>query len=72
MLVPPLPATAAAYETQIRDRYADLADVFLRLYPATNLEESTLAATRDAMYGWTAERLAAKQTALSEGRSLLF
>jgi para-nitrobenzyl esterase len=72
MLVPPLPANAAAYETLIRDRYADLADAFLGLYPATNLEESALAATRDAMYGWTAERLAAKQTALSEGAYLYY
>ena len=30
------------------------------------LEESILAATRDALYGWTAERLVAKQTALGQ------
>jgi para-nitrobenzyl esterase len=30
------------------------------------LEESILATTRDAMYGWTAERLVAKQTALGQ------
>jgi para-nitrobenzyl esterase len=48
----------------IRDRYRDLADDFLEIYPSTDLAESVLAATRDAMYGWTAERLAAKQTAL--------
>jgi para-nitrobenzyl esterase len=72
MLVPPLPANASVYEVQIRDRYADLADVFLKLYPATNLDESTLTATRDAMYGWTAERLAIKQTALGENAFLYF
>jgi para-nitrobenzyl esterase len=64
MLAPPLPANADSYETTIRDRYADLSDDFLRLYPSTNLEGSLLATTRDAMYGWTAERLAIKQTAL--------
>jgi para-nitrobenzyl esterase len=65
-LAPPLPADAATYEASIRDRYADLADDFLKLYPSTNLEQSILAITRDALYGWTAERLVSKQTALSQ------
>jgi para-nitrobenzyl esterase len=64
VLAPPPPASAEIYETTIRDRYGDLADEVLRLYPSTNLEESVLATTRDAMYGWTAERLADKQTKL--------
>jgi para-nitrobenzyl esterase len=66
VLAPPPPATASAYETQIRERYLDLADEFLRLYPSTNLQESVWATTRDALYGWTAERLARKQTALGQ------
>ncbi|MEW6389671.1 MAG: carboxylesterase family protein [Pseudomonadota bacterium] len=61
-LAPPAPKTAAEYETGIRARYGDLADDFLKLYPASALEESVLATTRDAMYGWTAERLARSQT----------
>ena len=64
VLAPPAPATAARYETVIRDRYGPLAGEFLRLYPATNMEESILAATRDGLYGWTAERLVRRQTAL--------
>jgi para-nitrobenzyl esterase len=63
ILIPPVPANAATYETAIRSRYADLADRFLQLYPSAHLEESILAITRDAMYGWTAEKLAASQTA---------
>ncbi|MDY6947938.1 MAG: carboxylesterase family protein [Pseudomonadota bacterium] len=62
-LAPPVPRDAATYEAAIRSRYADLADAFLKLYPSTNLEETLLAISRDAMYGWTAERLVAKQTA---------
>jgi len=65
-LVPPVPASAADYEQAIRERYADLADEFLRVYPSSNLEESMLATTRDALYGWTAARVARKQTALGE------
>jgi para-nitrobenzyl esterase len=63
-LAPRAPANAAEYERLIRERYLDLADGFLKLYPAANLEESVLATTRDALYGWTAERLVRKQAAL--------
>jgi para-nitrobenzyl esterase len=63
MLAPKPPADAAAYEAAIRARYADLSDPFLRQYPAAHYQESILATTRDALYGWTAERLVRKQTA---------
>ena len=64
VLAPPPPADAAAYEKEIRARYADLAEDFLKLYPSTDVPESVLLAPRDALYGWTAERLVAKQTAV--------
>jgi para-nitrobenzyl esterase len=63
-LAPQPPATEAAYVSTIRERYGSLADTFLHLYPASNLSESVLTDTRDAMYGWTAERVAVKQTAI--------
>jgi para-nitrobenzyl esterase len=66
ILAPPPPATASEYETTIRDRYLDLANEFLLLYPSTNLQESIWATTRDALYGWTAERLVRKQAALGQ------
>jgi para-nitrobenzyl esterase len=66
MLAPRPPASAAAYEATIRSRYGDLANGFLRLYPSSNLEESIIATTRDALYGWTAQRLAVKQTQLGQ------
>lgn len=62
-LMPPAAADAAAYDKEIRTRYADLADAFLALYPSNQVEESMLATTRDALYGWTSERLVIKQTA---------
>jgi para-nitrobenzyl esterase len=65
-LAPPAPSRTAEYERIIRERYADLADEFLRLYPSTNMHESILATTRDALYGWTAERLVKTQTALGQ------
>ena len=66
ILAPPVPANAAAYEAAIRERYGDLADAWLKLYPAKDLAETILATPRDALYGWTSERLAIKQTALGQ------
>jgi para-nitrobenzyl esterase len=63
VLAPPVPSSAEIYETQIRQRYRDLADAFLRLYPSSDMAESILATTRDSLYGWTAERVARRQTA---------
>ncbi|CAN5274514.1 carboxylesterase family protein [soil metagenome] len=62
-LAPPVPLMASAYEKAIRERYVDRADHYLKLYPSKDLEVSVLAETRDVIYGWTAERLARKQTA---------
>lgn len=75
-LAPRPAANAAAYESAIRDRYLDLAGEFLRLYPAGNtaaaMRESIYATSRDALYGWTAERLVRKQTALGKPSFLYF
>lgn len=60
------PASAAEYEAKIRANYLDLADEFLRLYPSSNLEQSIIATTRDALYGWTSERMARNQTAIGQ------
>lgn len=63
MLTPAPPASREEYERVIRERYADLAEYFLALYPSTNMQEAMWATTRDALYGWTAERLVRRQTA---------
>ena len=72
VLAPHAPATATEYETPIRDRYLDLSNEFLRLYPSSNMQESIWATTRDALYGWTAQRLVKKQTALGQPSFLYF
>jgi para-nitrobenzyl esterase len=66
VLAPKPPATAAEYKATIRDRYGDLADAFLKLYPAATYKESIIATTRDMLYGWTAERMARNQTAAGQ------
>lgn len=66
VLAPAAPGSQADYERIIRERYADLADDFLRLYPADRMDESILSATRDAFYGWTAERLGRSQATIGQ------
>lgn len=72
VLAPPPPATAAEYESIIRDRYRDLADEFLRLYPSSNMQESIWATVRDSLYGWTAVRLVKKQAELNQPSFLYY
>jgi para-nitrobenzyl esterase len=72
MLAPPAPASAADYERTIHERYLGLADDYLKLYPSSNMQESIWASTRDSLYGWTAERLVRKQTALGQPSFLYF
>ncbi len=62
--LPPLPTGAAEYESLVRGIYRDLAPAYLTQYRASDIEESALAAARDAFYGWSAERLARAQTRL--------
>lgn len=66
VLAPAAPASAADYERIVRERYGDLAGEFLRLYPATAMDDSILRATGEAFYGWTAERLVRSQAALGQ------
>jgi para-nitrobenzyl esterase len=71
-LAPHPPANAAEYESVIRNQYLELAGEFLRLYPSANMQQSILATTRDALYGWTAERLVRKQAAIGLPSFLYF
>lgn len=64
-LLPPVPQTAQAYSEEIKARYGDLAEAYLRLYPASgDLAQNGLDSTRDAVFGWASERLVRKQAAL--------
>jgi para-nitrobenzyl esterase len=62
LLLPPAPATANLYETEIARRYRDLAPAFLKIYPSTDVPGSMLATLRDAIYGWAAERMVRGQS----------
>jgi para-nitrobenzyl esterase len=70
--LPPLPTSAADYESRVHGLFGDLAPSYLARYPAGDIEESALAAARDAFYGWSAERLARAQTRLGVPAYLYF
>jgi para-nitrobenzyl esterase len=72
-LAPPVPPSPSTYVEGIRARYGDLSDDYLRLYPATgDLEQNGLDSTRDAVFGWTSERLVRKQAALGQPAFLYY
>jgi para-nitrobenzyl esterase len=72
-LLPPVPQSAQAYADEIKARYGDLADAYLRLYPASrDLAQNGLDATRDAVFGWATERLVRKQAALGQPAYLYY
>ena len=65
-LILPVPSDPPDYEAIIAQRYGALAPAYLELYPATDIPESQLAATRDAVYGWATERLVRQQAAAGQ------
>ncbi len=72
IFIPPLPKDAAEYAATVHKIYGDLAGKYLQLYPATDIEQSALAAARDTFYGWSAQRLVRKQTQLAVPAYLYF
>ena len=66
MLAAPIPERPSTYAPQIRDRYRDLADTFLDLYPGEDLQDTLFDIVRDAMYGWTAEKLVRSHEAIGQ------
>ncbi len=62
--LPQIPAEEEEYARIVEQGYGDLAPAFLEIYPPSTGKESALAALRDGIYGWAAERLAVKQAGL--------
>ena len=72
-LLPPVPQDADAYVRDIRARYVDLADAYLRLYPPSGgLAQNGLDSTRDAVFGWASERLVRKQADIGQPAFLYY
>jgi para-nitrobenzyl esterase len=71
-LLPPTPASAEAYTSDVKARYGDLADDYLRLYPPRDFDPTQLAATRDVVFGWASERLVRQQAAIGQDSFLYY
>lgn len=61
MLVPPTPSSPADYERTIRERYGDLADAFLALYPSSDMGRAfwrprATRSTAGRRSGWSGRR----------------
>ncbi|WP_326523066.1 carboxylesterase/lipase family protein [Sphingomonas sp.] len=61
--IPPVPADADGYRALVRGLYGDHSAGFLALYPPDDARDSLLAAWRDAVFGWSSERLVRRFTA---------
>ncbi|HEY2068894.1 MAG TPA: carboxylesterase family protein [Rhizomicrobium sp.] len=72
VLAPPAPSFPDDYKKAIEERYGSLSGAFLKLYPSATMRESILAASRDGLYGWTAERLVRKQAAVLHQPAYLY
>lgn len=70
--LPQLPKDPADYESRVHGIYGDLAVKYLQLYPGSSIEESALAAARDAFYGWSAQRLVRRQAQVGVPSYLYF
>jgi len=72
-LLPPVPSSPEDYAAGIKARYGDLADDYLRLYPASrDLAQNGLDSTRDAVFGWASERLVRAQARIGQPAYLYY
>lgn len=75
-ILPGLPDTsrydAGQYEAAIRRNYGELADEFLRLYPAAGFADEIFAAARDGFFGWTSQRLVREQARVGKPAYLYY
>lgn len=72
-LLPPLPASAEAYEADIRARYGVFADRYLDFYPpGQDPDETRLAAARDVIFTWGIQRLVRQQAEIGQPSYLYY
>lgn len=57
-VVAPVPESTAAYEAEVKARFGNLADKWLRQYPAKDPTAAVFDAYRDSEFGWRMEELA--------------
>ena len=71
-LMPKAPATKAAYETDIEQRFGARAPSFRLLYPGADPRAAVMASIRDGLYGWAAQYAVARQAAAGQPAYLYY
>jgi para-nitrobenzyl esterase len=71
-LAPKAPATQAAYEADVRERFGSKASEYLAVYPGVDPKEDVMASIRDGLYGWAAQNLVRQQAVMGQPAYLYF
>ncbi len=71
-LMPPAPATSAAYVADVRKRFGVKADAYLAVYPGADPKADVMASIRDGLYGFAAQHLVRQQAAAGQGGYLYY
>lgn len=71
-LMPKAPATQAAYEADVRERFGEQASAYLAVYPGADPRADVMASVRDALYGWAAQYLVRAQAAAGQPAYLYY
>jgi para-nitrobenzyl esterase len=65
-LMPPAPATSAAYVADVEKRFGDKAGAYLAVYPGADPKADVMASIRDGLYGFAAQYLVRQQAAAGQ------
>ncbi len=60
-LAPKAPATQAAYQADVKQRFGARASEYLAIYPGVDPKEDVQASMRDGFYGWAAQYVVSSQ-----------
>ena len=71
-LMPKAPDSAAAYAADVRARFGAEAPAYLAVYPGADPKADVMAATRDGFYGWAAQYVVARQSAIGQPSYLYY
>ncbi|UAL09261.1 carboxylesterase/lipase family protein [Caulobacter segnis] len=71
-LMPPAPATSAAYVADVKRRFGDKAEAYLTVYPGAEPKADVMASIRDGVYGFAAQYLVRQQAGAGQPAYLYY
>jgi len=67
-----VPESPEEYEFEVEKRYGPLTDMYLSIYPSSDLDNAVVNPIRDATFGWAAQRIARDHSKLTPNTYLYF